>query len=466
METYSQMAAIHLSSFILYAVLLSALLYAASRFLVSIYYTFYGPLSNIPGPKLNAFSIVPYIRAVWKGDEGRELIALHEKYGKIVRMGPNSISVIGNFQTWKEIYGFQKAGRQLPPKDYRFFGQPVNGVPSLIIADDATHGRQRKIASNAFSDKALKEQEPLLKTWANLMRIKLTEKAKSGEMVDMLKMLNCTTFDIMSTLSFGEPLYLLENSEYSPWVKAIFLSIKRNTILRCIKQYSEFTKALIETAIPMIPSLRAKQLQHWKYTTERVDRRLTKTPDQPDLWSRIIEKSQGPDGLSLAEQHSNAALFMLAGTETTATALSGILFYLAQNPDKMKTIKAEVNDVFDSFEDLHLESLARCKYMEAVLKEGLRMYPPVPIGLGRHAPKGGAVIDGHFLPEGTNISIPHLATYRMSWNWHNPFVFAPERWLGAPEYEKDNRDAWEPFSIGPRNCLGKVCYVPNGNARH
>lgn len=456
MESYPQIYALRPSSVLACVFLVSVTLYSAFRLLASIYYTFFGPLRNFPGPKLNAFSIVPYLRVVWKGDEGQELIGLHEKYGSAVRIGPNSVSFVGNSQTWKEVHGFRKAGQQSPQKDLRFFMQPLNGIPSLLIADDNTHGRQRKILSHAFSDKALKEQEPLLKEWANMLRMKLAEQAADGGIVDMLKMLNCTTFDIMATLSFGEPLYLLQDSEYNPWVKSIFLSLKRNTAFRCFRMYSGFTRAILENLLPMIPALRAKQVQHSSYTNERVDRRLAKVPDQPDLWSRIIDKNQGPEGLSLAEQHSNAALFMIAGTETTATALSGVLCCLAQNPDKMKILKAELNNTFSSFEDLRLEPLVRCKYMDAVLKEGLRMYPPVPIGLGRVTPKGGATIDGHFIPEGTLISVPHLATYRASWNWHQPFVFAPERWLGALEYENDARDAFEPFSVGPRNCLGKV----------
>ena len=67
----------------------------------------------------------------------------------------------------------------------------------MIGADDASHSRQRKILSHSFSDKALKEQEPLLKKWAELMRKKLSERADGNDEVDMLKVLNCTTFDVM-----------------------------------------------------------------------------------------------------------------------------------------------------------------------------------------------------------------------------------------------------------------------------
>jgi len=445
-----------LSSTFCYVSLLSIALYALQLFLKAAYYTFFGALSKFPGPKLNAFSILPYLWTVWSGNEPASMIALHKKYGPIVRFAPNRISFLGDSQTWKDIYGFQKTGQQLPYKDLHLFNTPLNGTPSIILANDNIHARHRKILSNAFSDKALKEQEPLMKRWASLFQAKLAEKATSGDKVDMVKMLNCTTFDIMADLTFAEPLYMLENSEYSPWVKSIFLSIKKAAIIRCIRYYSALTNYLIDKSFVWIPSIREQQMRHWKYTAERVDRRLATTPDRPDLWSRILAKGQGTGGLSLAEQHSNAGVFMSAGTETTATALSGILFHLARHPEIMQRVKAELNDAFDSKDDLHLEPLARCKYMEAVLKEGMRVYPSVPVGLPRIIPEGGATINGYFIPEGTNVSIPGLASGRADCNWVDPDTFAPERWLGEPKYANDKRDSVEPFSIGPRNCLGKV----------
>jgi cytochrome P450 len=68
-----------------------------------------------------------------------------------------------------------------------------------------------------------------------------------------------------------------------------------------------------------------KKLEYWNYSKERVDRRLASTPDRPDLWTKILEKGapDDPTGLSMGEHYSLASLFMIAGTETTATALSG-----------------------------------------------------------------------------------------------------------------------------------------------
>lgn len=83
------------------------------------------------------------------------------------------------------------------------------------------------------------------------------------------------------------------------------------------------------------------------------------------------------------------------------------------------------------------------------------MYPPVPSGLNRKVPKGGVTVSGAFVPEDTSMSIHQFSTYRSEDHFKNPYEFRPERWLGDPEYKDDHLDAVEPFSVGPRNCIGK-----------
>jgi cytochrome P450 len=261
----------------------------------------------------------------------------------------------------------------------------------------------------------------------------------------------------MGDLCFAESLQMLEGSDYSPWVKVIFEGIKSNTKLRSFKMLSRFTNYIIERFLLNSEYVRAKQLEHWNYSKERVDRRLERSPDRPDLWTKILEKGDPDDagGLSLGEHHSTASLFMLAGTETTATALSGTTYHLLMNPDKINLLQKEIRSAFTSLDDMTLESLARQKYLMAVLQEGLRMYPPVPAELPRKVPVGGATICGEWLPEGTTLGVHHLATYRNEKFFGKAGEFHPERWLGDAEFKDDRLDALEPFSVGPRNCLGK-----------
>jgi cytochrome P450 len=93
--------------------------------------------------------------------------------------------------------------------------------------------------------------------------------------------------------------------------------------------------------------------------------------------------------------------------------------------------------------------------MLATLNECLRMYPPVIIGLPRVVPGGGGTVAGKSVPEGTIVSVWQWAINHDPRFWTDPWEFRPERFLGEARYENDRLDAMQPFSTGPRNCIGK-----------
>jgi cytochrome P450 len=95
----------------------------------------------------------------------------------------------------------------------------------------------------------------------------------------------------------------------------------------------------------------------------------------------------------------NAQLIIVAGSETTATLMSGALYLFATHPEVMQKLTEEVRSAFNSEEEIKLTSVNHLNYMLACLNEALRMYPPVPIGLPRVVPKGGHTIAGHWVPE-------------------------------------------------------------------
>jgi len=257
----------------------------------------------------------------------------------VVRVSPTEISYIdaeangkglSGTNAWKEIYGHRLSGKRSFAKDRRLYAIPVNGTTSILSSDDSSHARQRRVLSHAFSDKALKEEEPLFKRWASLLAEKLEALSFTDAPIDLVAYYNYTTFDLMADLTFSESLHMLEGSEYSPWVATIFASIKSMTRLRAIRLLPGMTtllNALLGNAI------RKKQVNHFKYSADRVDRRLAQTPSSPDLWSFVLKKAGQEGGMSLSEMHSNSAMFMIAGTETTATLLrcvySQVLFSIA-----------------------------------------------------------------------------------------------------------------------------------------
>jgi len=93
--------------------------------------------------------------------------------------------------------------------------------------------------------------------------------------------------------------------------------------------------------------------------------------------------------------------------------------------------------------------------LNAVINEGLRVYPPVPSSLPRVIPDEGAMVCGKWLPGGTSVCVIPYAMFMSPTNYKDPYSFIPERWLGDPKYVNDDKNAFQPFSFGPRGCIGK-----------
>jgi cytochrome P450 len=104
----------------------------------------------------------------------------------------------------------------------------------------------------------------------------------------------------------------------------------------------------------------------------------------------------------IAETNS---ILIVAGSETTATALTGGTYYLLKNPCVLKKLQDEVRGAFAKAEDMSIASLARLPYLNLVLRETMRIYPPAPGTFARKTGSTGEIISGHWVPP--NVSFSH-----------------------------------------------------------
>ncbi|RHZ70708.1 hypothetical protein CDV55_104320 [Aspergillus turcosus] len=404
------------------------------------------PLARFPGPKLAAVSRIPNLYHTFKGDVVEWVTELHMIYGNTVRVAPTELSY-STPEAWKSVYGHAVAGAKSTEKDTRFYGPSFNGAPDIIRALGPDHSRFRRNFSHAFSEKALREQQPLICHYVDMLIDKLRTLAREDPQkpVEIVRLYNLTTFDIMGDLTFGDSLDLLAGTGDDSWVSAIFLSIKTNAVRR-LGRYYPWTAFFAQRLIPQ--ALKDKAVAHYKACEERVDKRIdpARNVHRPDIWGIVMGQKEELR-LSHAEMYANLQVFMAAGTETTATALSGLTYHLLMNPEKMHKVVYEVRDAFQKDSDIELGALVRMTYLNACIEEGLRIYPPVPVGLPRVAPDEGLLVCGEHIPG-------KWATYHNPDNFKRPNEFIPERWI-SDEFASDNKAALQPFSFGPRNCLGK-----------
>ena len=220
---------------------------------------------------------------------------------------------------------------------------------------------------------------------------------------NLLRWFNFTTFDIMSDLTFGEKMGLLDNSSYTDWVIAL-IELIRFIVFHQVAMEIPILNLIVPKLIPK--STQEKRNKHIKYAADRVDKRLKMKTDRPDIWTHILRfqnSDQNQDRvLTLEEMYSNSSTFMAAGTDTSATLLSGLTYLLLQNPDKMDKLLSEIRGTFPTRESIDLKTLQGLEYLHACLEEALRLYPPLPTGTPRVTPEEGAFVSEEYMPPGVS----------------------------------------------------------------
>lgn len=211
-------------------------------------------------------------------------------------------------------------------------------------------------------------------------------------------------FDVIGDLAFGESFGSLDQGKLHSWVRAVQGNVKYAFVSTIYKRRG------LSRLLPylMDQSVLADRVSNYRLTAERIDRRIAHTSERGDFWDKVIAKSANNDstgeGMSKAEMLNNASTLILAGSETSATTLSGAIYLLGKNPEKRKRLIDEVRAAYRDAKDIDALSVARLKYTSAVLDETMRLYPAVPNQSARLTPKGGAAVEGKWLPE--NVRLP------------------------------------------------------------
>ncbi len=337
---------------------------------------------------------LPYIVSLVRGKLAYDIRKIHEEYGDVVRVAPNEVS-FATPDALRDVYT-TRSGQNPFAKNPLWFKPPPGQVPSLITTSNHTdHARMRGLLRGAFTEKALRDQGHIIEYYVKLLISSLREKASSGVSVNMVDWFNYTTFDIIGDLGFGEPFDCLKTNAYHPWVSLITDYLRIFSLAAATRFYP-----LVEiVSMKMIPKKVREDVQnHHQLSIEKVHRRLNLEKERHDFMTPVIELNTDMQKMSLPEIESTFSLLVVAGSETTATTLSGIINHLIQNPPVMQSLVSEIRGAFKEEEDITLESIRELPYLGAVISEGLRVCNPIPVGLPRLVPTGGDTVLGHWLP--------------------------------------------------------------------
>ncbi|KAK8868875.1 Cytochrome P450 monooxygenase alt3 [Apiospora arundinis] len=417
-----------------------------------IYNLYFHPLRNFPGPRLWAISRIPWHYLNLRGRITWRIRELHDQYGPVVRIAPDELSYTTS-SAWKKIYGqrtpeFPKAldGRGIAPTS-------IGGRPSLMTETQENHLRLRRAINPAFSERALREQEHYLQTHSNKL-VRIFREKSDKEPVDMTTYFFVIAFDIVSDLAFGEPAGFLDNVD-QPWLQVILDRAKAIKYYQLAVWYGFFP--LLDYITPKY--VMESRKSHIALTEAKLDKRMNAENPGKDFMSFILENDDpAVEKLSKVEMLMLASNFIVAGSGTSAGGMSGLTYLLLRNPDKLEKLKKEIRETFKTNEEITMVGTAKCKYLNACIEEGMRMYPPTPGSLPRIVPGKGQEIDGKWVKGGMAVAVNQFSAGTSELNFKRAREFHPERYLELPpgsEFANDDKAAAQPFSMGQRVCIGR-----------
>lgn len=426
----------------------------------AVYNLKFHPLAKYPGPAWWIVSRIPYLICMNTGQLPFRVKQLHAEYGPIIRVSANELS-FNDGRAWKDI--FNRRDMLRPPQ----WGTRPPGVEAhnVISAPAADHVRFRKALTPAYSEKSVREYEPVIRSYFDKFLSRFDGLIENGggnsAVVDIVEWVNFATFDIIGELSWSKSYECVDKGTGHAFMGV--LQHFQAALIGASLSYYPWLNAFMAKITPKSAFLMLENI--FKDGHERLQARMQKdTIDHPDLISHISDynaKSPPDEKLSDAEIEQNVLAIIVGGSETLTTTFSGAFHYLLADPEKLGEATHEVRSSFASSADITASAAAKLPYLNAVIDETLRMCPPIPDMLRRYVPRNTSVtIAGNVIPPGTTVSVSCYSMFRSAKYFSLPESFEPKRWFSEPSasllgLSYNDVTAFYPFSLGPHNCLGQ-----------
>ena len=290
---------------------------------------------------------------------------------------------------------------------------------------------------------------------------KLKLKADTGEAVDIQVPVSLATLDAISETSMGVKIHAQDsgNTEYvkavnsmnfqlnvrqkSPWLWPQLTypyTFSGKKFYKNLKILKDFTLGVINNRIES-----RKSGQHKKCSETQNEISAQKVFFLDMLLDAYDKGEIDADGI-----REEVDTFMFEGHDTTAAGISWTLYLISRHPEVQEKLHAEIDNAPDT--DNIEDKIRNMKYLESIIKESLRLHPPVPL-FGRILEEDTR-IEEHVIPKGTELGIDVVSLHTNPEYWDHPLSFDPERFYDE-KFAKRNPYVYVPFSAGSRNCIGQ-----------
>ncbi|KAK6364743.1 hypothetical protein LTS17_011848 [Exophiala oligosperma] len=415
-----------------------------------LYPWYFSPLRKIPGPWYAAYTKWWLVYKTWTGVRAKTIHDLHLKYGPWVRVAPDEVST-SDKEAITTIYGVNS---DFVKTD--FYTYQLRAIPELFtMSDRKAHAKRRRELAHLFSMSTISEYEDIIARNARECMDLIAAEGKNFQPSNLYDWWHYLSMDIICELSFGLTFDMLHQGAANPYIKDMYGSLQIEPVrwhFGWLNRYAHLApfKFIRDAEACSVRGFERgrKIVQDYIQKQDKLHRKdlLQKMMDARDEYGRPLPE----DDLNI-----QATSFILAGSHTTSSSLTWIVWRILTNAEMLQKLNQELDEALGTEDRLSVPSHAKLEnltYLNCIIKEGLRIDTAVPGSTPRYVPPGGSYIKGNYLPGGSIISAQAYTTHRDPKVFPDPERFYPERWLNAtPEMNK----LYIPFGAdGPRKCIG------------
>lgn len=440
-------------------------------------------LAHVPGPFLPKVSSLWLVYHAWIGDECTVVHALHQRYGPIVRTGPNSID-IADGEALHDIYtksgGFRKTA---------FYGNfDIDGHKSIfseILPENRAPRAKAVVGLFATSSlRAGKERlDEIVQSFVTRLKDEGKRSRETKKPINLLDVTRGLALDTVTGYLFGRAygglgsqsearvemqsgqVVIKDDEEtaisgmsangmvdlfvgvgrfwYLPswafkwvdWLDSKFGEGSSKHIGQSLDLVDQFVASIVEDAEAVLENEKESETASFKGVT---------TTSYP---GRLLSA-----GLSISETRAQCKDLIFAGTDSTGMNMATILFYLAREPGILGKLEKELRQNQDKTDLMEIQNLP---YLRGVVREGLRLSMANPSRLPRVVPEDGWTFKSTRFPPGTEVSCTPYELHLNPDIFPDPLAFRPERWIEDTSSSREmDRDAI-PFGLGSRQCIAR-----------
>ncbi|TPX11294.1 uncharacterized protein E0L32_001112 [Thyridium curvatum] len=389
--------------------------------------------------------------------------------GPVVRLGPNRYSV-ASCDGLRAVYG-PAAAKTFPKSPSYYPASPPDREKWTLFADDdiQRHARNRRLFQSTYSMTSLVTYETYVDECTDLFSLRLSELAAANVPVGMGFWFQCFAFDVIGLITYSSRLGFLDQGED---IGSVIKTIDDEMVyFSLVGVYSYLHKLIFPIRNWLAGTKGTGRTYLMKFTKDRVaehvvapksvtieDAEARKVP--LDFLSKFLNMNASDSEFTMYHVLAGCASNIVAGSDTTATSLSGILYHLLKNPGTLEKLRQEVSSVAAEVPEnrpITWNTAQAMPYLQAVIKEALRLHTAVSLPMERVVAPGGTTIEGYHFPKGTYVGINNWVYHRSkSIFGEDADQFKPERWLTQdPNHLIQMHRNLISFGAGARTCIGR-----------